>query len=192
MISYPKRLIEVDFPIMRIFSTCAAREVHRPHLLTPHLVGAASAGGVSRGDLRSTLAGPGGSKLCPPAFIVRAAAEHAIRRLRRQNSSRTPNLPTNIVHRRTTRRASKLVAQPSTLNSQPTGLRTALTSSFIADFANWDNSTVGEYLETSRALTQAAHEALGGEPSTRPLVVDPFAGGGSIPLEALRVGGRLW
>ena len=39
-----------------------------------------------------------------------------------------------------------------------------------------------------RALTQAAHEALGGLPGTRPLVVDPFAGGGSIPLEALRVG----
>ena len=59
---------------------------------------------------------------------------------------------------------------------------------FIADFANWDNSTVPAYLETSRALTRAAHEALGGEPGTRPLVVDPFAGGGSIPLEALRVG----
>jgi adenine-specific DNA methylase len=43
-------------------------------------------------------------------------------------------------------------------------------------------------LETSRALTQAAHEALGGEPGTRPLLVDPFAGGGSIPLEALRIG----
>ncbi|MBF8253591.1 MAG: adenine-specific DNA methylase [Deltaproteobacteria bacterium] len=66
-------------------------------------------------------------------------------------------------------------------------LRTALLD-FIADFANWDNSTVREYLETSRALTQAAHEALGGAPGTRPLVVDPFAGGGSIPLEALRVG----
>jgi adenine-specific DNA methylase len=59
---------------------------------------------------------------------------------------------------------------------------------FIADFANWDNSTVAEYLETSRAITQAAHEALGGTPGTKPLVVDPFAGGGSIPLEALRVG----
>jgi putative DNA methylase len=59
---------------------------------------------------------------------------------------------------------------------------------FIADFANWDNSTVREYLDTSRGLTQAAHEALGGEPGTRPLVADPFAGGGSIPLEALRVG----
>src|SRR5207245_10309594 len=38
------------------------------------------------------------------------------------------------------------------------------------------------YLEVSRALVKAAH---GKEP---PLVVDPFAGGGSIPLEALRLG----
>ena len=59
---------------------------------------------------------------------------------------------------------------------------------FIADFANWDNSTVPAYLETSQALTQAAHVALGGAPGTRPLVVDPFAGGGSIPLEALHIG----
>jgi adenine-specific DNA methylase len=59
---------------------------------------------------------------------------------------------------------------------------------FIADFANWDNSNQKEYLETSRALTQIAHEGLGGVPGTKPLVADPFAGGGSIPLEALRVG----
>ena len=44
---------------------------------------------------------------------------------------------------------------------------------FIADFANWDASTEPHYLETARALTQAAHEALGGEPGTQPLVVDP-------------------
>jgi putative DNA methylase len=75
---------------------------------------------------------------------------------------------------------------PSRLDD-PAILRQALLD-FVADFANWDNSTVREYLDTSRALTQAAHEALGGAPGTRPLVVDPFAGGGSIPLEALRVG----
>jgi adenine-specific DNA methylase len=63
---------------------------------------------------------------------------------------------------------------------------------FIADFANWDNSTVKEFLDTSRALTQSAHEALGGNFGTRPLVVDPFAGGGSIPLEALRVGADVF
>lgn len=59
---------------------------------------------------------------------------------------------------------------------------------FIADAANWDASTVPTFLKTARSVTQAAHEALGGAPDTRPLVVDPFAGGGAIPLEALRVG----
>jgi len=53
---------------------------------------------------------------------------------------------------------------------------------FIADFANWDHSAAEHYLTAARALVKAAH---GEEP---PLVVDPFAGGGSIPLEALRVG----
>ena len=61
------------------------------------------------------------------------------------------------------------------------GLRRALLK-FIADFANWDNSAKPEYLETGRALVKAAH------PEETPLVVDPFAGGGSIPLEALRLG----
>ena len=53
---------------------------------------------------------------------------------------------------------------------------------FIADFANWDNANKKNYLELSRALIKAAH------PEETPLVVDPFAGGGSIPLEALRIG----
>ena len=60
-------------------------------------------------------------------------------------------------------------------------LRQALLS-FIADFANWDNSAKPAYLDCARGLVRAAH---GDKP---PLVVDPFAGGGSIPLEALRVG----
>src|SRR3989304_5749447 len=38
------------------------------------------------------------------------------------------------------------------------------------------------YLEIGRGLGKAAH------PDETPVVVDPFAGGGSIPLEALRLG----
>ena len=60
-------------------------------------------------------------------------------------------------------------------------LRRALLD-FIADFANWDNAANPAYLAAGRALVQAAH------PDETPLVVDPFAGGGSIPLEALRLG----
>jgi len=61
------------------------------------------------------------------------------------------------------------------------GLRKALLS-FIGDFADWDNSSHSVYLRASRELVKAAH------PEETPLVVDPFAGGGSIPLEALRLG----
>jgi putative DNA methylase len=63
----------------------------------------------------------------------------------------------------------------------PEGLRKILLE-FIGDFANWDNSANPDYLETARALVKAAY------PEETPLVVDPFAGGGSIPLEALRLG----
>ena len=66
-------------------------------------------------------------------------------------------------------------------------LRKALLD-FIADFSNWDNSTKEEFLNTSRNITISAHQSLGGLPDTRPVIADPFAGGGSIPLEALRVG----
>jgi adenine-specific DNA methylase len=53
---------------------------------------------------------------------------------------------------------------------------------FIGDFANWDLAANPTYLEAGRALVKAAY------PEEPPLVVDPFAGGGSIPLEALRLG----
>src|SRR5262249_28362003 len=50
------------------------------------------------------------------------------------------------------------------------------------DFANWNLSVNTLYLEVARGLVQAVYAE---EP---PLVVDPFAGGGSIPLAALRLG----
>jgi putative DNA methylase len=79
--------------------------------------------------------------------------------------------------------ARKLLRQVGGCNPGVTDLdlRTALLK-FIAKFANWDLASNRTYLEISRALMKVAH---GEEP---PLVVDHFAGGGSIPLEALRLG----
>jgi adenine-specific DNA methylase len=53
---------------------------------------------------------------------------------------------------------------------------------FIGEFADWDQAANAMYLEIGRGLVKAAH------PEETPVVVDPFAGGGSIPLEALRLG----
>lgn len=60
-------------------------------------------------------------------------------------------------------------------------LRKALLD-FIAEFSDWDRSADKIYIDRAKALVKAAHR------EATPLVVDPFAGGGSIPLEALRLG----
>lgn len=72
-----------------------------------------------------------------------------------------------------------------TVGPKDEDLRQALLK-FIGDFANWDLSADRTYLEVSRGLVKAAH------PEETPLVVDPFAGGGSIPLEALRLGSETF
>ena len=53
---------------------------------------------------------------------------------------------------------------------------------FIGDFANWDLSANRRYIDVARGLVGAAWH------DDPPVAVDPFAGGGSIPIEALRLG----
>jgi len=67
--------------------------------------------------------------------------------------------------------------------SKPLNLRQALLD-FIGDFADWDAAVNPMYLEISRKLVTAAH------PDGPPMVLDPFAGAGSIPFEALRLGAQ--
>lgn len=73
----------------------------------------------------------------------------------------------------------------SALIGSPGGLRRALFD-FLAAFANWNNSANSDYISTASALCTAA----GG--GVNPYVVDPFSGGGSIPLEALRIGSEVF
>jgi adenine-specific DNA methylase len=70
-------------------------------------------------------------------------------------------------------------------------LRRALIA-LVGDCANWDASSNLELLTTVQSLTAAAHAMLGLPGNSRPIVFDPFAGGGSIPLEAMRVGAEAY
>jgi putative DNA methylase len=74
---------------------------------------------------------------------------------------------------------------PGRVGTTDLELREALLR-FIGDFANWDHSANATFLQAGRSLVRAAH------PEETPLVVDPFAGGGSIPLEALRTGTEVY
>ena len=176
--TYPKRLIEVDLPIKRI-SAHARREksIRHGHISTLHIWWARRPLAACRAVICAALWPDPADELCPDSFRDK---------VRDEMLAWTPHERQRLLSEESRKRFEKARQKPAVFDDA-LQLRGALLD-FIADFANWDNSTVREYLDTSRALTQAAHEALGGAPGTRPLVVDPFAGGGSIPLEALRVG----
>ncbi len=167
--NYPKRLIEVDLPIKEI-SKHARREksIRHGHISTLHIWWARRPLAACRAVICAALWPDPGQEDCPPKF--REDASTVMRNFLKER------YPLEHADREDYRNMD-----------DPFVLRRALLD-FIADFANWDNSTDERYLKTARALTQSSHESLGGAPGSRPLVVDPFAGGGSIPLEALRVG----
>lgn len=184
---YPKRLIEVDLPIKRI-SAHASREksIRHGHISTLHIWWARRPLAACRAVICAALWPDPADPLCPQTYrdessrIILEFAKAAVTNKQLSESCDPQSWA-----------KWQALAKRGGFDSRKEGhwtlLRFALLD-FIADFSNWDNSTVQAYLQTSQALTRAAHEALGGEPGTRPLVVDPFAGGGSIPLEALRVG----
>lgn len=184
---YPKRLIEVDLPIRRI-SAHARREksIRHGHISTLHIWWARRPLAACRAVICASLWPDPADPLCPQSFRDRAV-EIIYEFARAAAGSKEIGEHCDHETWLTWQSMAKKGALDSHNEAHWNILRFALLD-FIADFANWDNSTVKEYLDASRALTQAAHEGMGGESGTRPLVADPFAGGGSIPLEALRVG----
>lgn len=180
--TYPKRLIEVDLPIKRI-SAHARREkdMRLGHIPSLHIYPAARPPAACRAVICAALWPDPADPLCPPAF--REAAEVQMRAFAKAAVSNRGIM--EICDDEAWKRYGALAKSGKAV--EPKALRELLFD-FIADFAAWEASTDTVFLQTARSLTQAAHEALGGAPGTRPLVMDPFAGGGAIPLEALRVG----
>jgi len=202
MLRYPKRLIEVDLPIKRI-STHARREksLRHGHISTLHIWWARRPLAACRAVICAALWPDPADELCPDMF--RQAAEREMRAFATAavSNKEIAGICDDDAWERYG--AFTNLARPLDLKTlplkNPDGTRRigpltdleilrSLLLDFIADFAAWESSTNKVFLRTARNLTQAAHEALGGAPGTHPLVVDPFAGGGSIPLEALRVG----
>lgn len=182
---HPRRLIEVDLPIREI-SAHARREksIRHGHISTLHIWWARRPLAACRAVLCAALWPDPADEHCPQSF--REAVANTLAQFAEQ--VRTDKTLASLVATHWSRwvrtNATSLRADHP---ANWADMRYALLD-FIADFANWDASTVPAFLETARTLTQAAHESLGGTPGTRPLVADPFAGGGAIPLEALRVG----
>jgi putative DNA methylase len=173
-----KRLIEVDLPIRRISEYSRWEKKSVPgHLKQMHLWWARRPLAACRAVMCAALWPDPADKNCPATFrsVVRREMLLWVSHERQQ-----------LLSPESHERFEKIRQKPSLLDDGKQ-LRGALLD-FIGDFSRWESGALPEFLNTTRALTQAAHVALGGMPGTRPLVVDPFAGGGSIPVEAVRIG----
>jgi adenine-specific DNA methylase len=62
---------------------------------------------------------------------------------------------------------------------------------FVADISSWRNATEPRFSDAGRALSRAAHESIYGD-AGQSFLADPFCGGGSVPLEALRLGAHAY
>ena len=187
MSAYPKRLIEIDLPIKQI-SAHARREksLRHGHISTLHIWWARKPLAACRAVICAALWLDPADPSTPRTYRQQVA--QIIQDFAKQVKKNTNDL---AKHCSTENWQKWLVLAESQLDidkSEHLNILRYRLLDFIADFANWDNSTHPNYLATSRAITQIAHEVNEGIPQTKPLVADPFAGGGSIPLEALRVG----
>jgi len=188
---YPRRLIEVDLPIARISShSRREKSIHQGHISALHIWWARRPLAACRAvtcaslwpdpvDLAQMADCDGAARARREGFLQTAREEMARRAAQGLAKASAESLP----------RLVRVQKDPGLL-ADPIHLRGALLD-FVADFSDWDNSTDHEYLSTARRLTRAAHEALGAEGGV-PLVMDPFAGGGAIPLEALRLGAEVF
>ena len=157
-----KRLIEVSLPLKEV-SEQSAREksIRHGHISTLHIWWARRPLAACRAAVFASLIPDPDDAECPESF----------RKLVSELLSRSEFKPKN--------------GDGSTVDD--TQRNRCL--EFIKHLVKWENSNAPEYIVPARKLIAAAHRFL--HPDAEgdvPKVLDPFAGGGAIPLEALRLG----
>ena len=174
---YCKRLIEVDFPIRRISAHARyEKSIRHGHISALHLWWARRPLSACRAILLACMWPDTCDALCPEKF------KHTVRRLMEEWAKDCLGLTSEDSYPR----FHQLQHEPARLQDDSI-LNVALLD-FIADFSNWHNTTSKPFLRVARQLTEASNLTTDSSPGGAQLVIDPFAGGGSIPLEALRVG----
>lgn len=178
MNQYPKRLIEVDFPIKRI---SARTRGERNILSSLHQWWARRPLGACRAVTCGSLWPDPADPACSEIFADRA--EEIIRRFAGLVAANR-----EIAEMCSPETWNEFRRLRENGNSIDRGQLRQLLLSFISDFSGSEAASNSVFVQTAQGLTEAAHASLGGSADSRPLVFDPFAGGGSIPLEALRCG----
>jgi adenine-specific DNA methylase len=167
-----KRLIEVALPLKEV-SEQSAREksIRHGHISTLHIWWARRPLAACRAAVFASLIPDPDDPECPESF-----RELVMEVLGRAEFRPKPLEPSPTA--------------PASVGAVPLGdTPRNRCLEFIKHLVKWENSNNPEYIEPARKLIAAAHKFLHpGAEGDAPKVLDPFAGGGAIPLEALRLG----
>jgi putative DNA methylase len=158
-----KRLIEVALPLKEV-SEQSAREksIRHGHISTLHIWWARRPLAACRAVVFASLIPDPDDPECPRSF--REAVMDLLKHERFQPSGEANGKPVEDTPRNRC-------------------------LEFIKHLVRWENSNNPEFIVPARKLISAAHKFLHpGVDGESPKVLDPFAGGGAIPLEALRLG----
>jgi len=157
-----KRLIEVALPLKEV-SEQSAREksIRHGHISTLHIWWARRPLAACRAVVFASLIPDPDDPECPESFrqLVRTVLSDGRYKPKGENGGVAEDTPRGRV------------------------------LEFIKHLVKWENSNEPEIIGPARKLIAAAHKFL--HPDSKdpaPKVLDPFAGGGAIPLEALRLG----
>ncbi|MBN1909333.1 MAG: DUF1156 domain-containing protein [Pirellulales bacterium] len=167
-----KRLIEVALPLKEV-SEQSAREksIRHGHISTLHIWWARRPLAACRAAVFASLIPDPDDPECPDGFRKLVMETLKSEQFRPKSPEADPSSP------------APRPAPP--VEDTPRGR----CLEFIKHLVRWENSNNPEYIVPARALIAAAHKFL--HPDAQgdaPKVLDPFAGGGAIPLEALRLG----
>ncbi|MFN4125781.1 DUF1156 domain-containing protein [Pannonibacter indicus] len=172
--TYKKKLIEVAIPLEAI-NAASAREksIRHGHPSTLHLWWARRPLAACRAVLFAQLVDDPSSRvdelMADPKLRAQAAAELPARLAAWEKSKASAQ-------------GAAANAPEPTLEDVAVEIERKRLFAIIEDLVKWENSTNEEVLERARAEIR---RSCGGE---LPPVYDPFSGGGSIPLEAQRLG----
>ncbi|MCF3932502.1 DUF1156 domain-containing protein [Acuticoccus sp. M5D2P5] len=171
---YKKKLIEVAIPLEAI-NAASAREksIRHGHPSTLHLWWARRPLAACRAVLFSQLVDD------PSSRVDELMADP---KLRRRAEAELPERVAAWEKSKASAQGAAANAPEPTLEDVAVEIERKRLFAIIEDLVKWENSTNEEVLERARAEIR---KSCGGE---LPPVYDPFSGGGSIPLEAQRLG----
>lgn len=174
MTAYKKKLIEVAIPLEAI-NAASAREksIRHGHPSTLHLWWARRPLAACRAVLFAQLVDD------PSSHVDELLANS---KLRAQAEAELPKRHAAWENSKASAQGAAANAPEPTLEDVAVEIERKRLFAIIEDLVKWENSTNEEVLERARAEIR---RSCGGE---LPPVYDPFSGGGSIPLEAQRLG----